>query len=280
MNHEYLEIVIKLEDESIGYPDDENMEPFKNHESELFENSCRDVKGNDVTSPEETNPKNYELSIKLEDDSKPPSDKNRSAKSIEYLGNRNSENINAGTNYFDQFSVNEEINSKIGEEITIKFEDGLDSFHNHENANLEECFEAIKTDNSNNDDLTSVDGFDYDQSIKPFKCNECGERFYQESTLTRHKRIHKECKYRCKQCDKCYNSKNNLMQHQKHFHEGLRPFRCDECHKAFCRKNHLTIHKRTVHEGIKAFKCRECCESFASKRNLERHQVTVHQGIK
>uniref|UniRef100_A0A7M5WXE9 Uncharacterized protein n=1 Tax=Clytia hemisphaerica TaxID=252671 RepID=A0A7M5WXE9_9CNID len=134
-NLEHLEIVIKLEDESIGYPDDENMEPFKNYESELFENSCRNVKGNDVTSPQKTNPKNCEIINKLEAESKPQDHKNESVKLMDISENKNSEYINDGMNCFDQFSPIEEINLQNGEEITIKFEDELESFHNHENEN-------------------------------------------------------------------------------------------------------------------------------------------------
>ncbi|XP_066926400.1 zinc finger protein 22-like isoform X1 [Clytia hemisphaerica] len=274
-NHEHLEILIKLEDESVGYSDDENMEPIKNHENELSKNSCRNVKGNDVTSSEETNPQNYEISIKLEDESKPQD--NQSAKSMQFLENRNSVNINDGTNCFDQLSPNAGMSSQIGEEITIKFEDELERFQNHENENIQECFEANKTENSNNDHLTGADGFDYDQSIKPFKCNECGERFYQESTLTRHKGIHKGYKYRCKQCDKGYNAKNALIQHHKDLHKDLKSFKCDKCHKAFSSETYLTIHQRSVHEGVKPFECQVCGKCFALKRQLTSHHRFVHE---
>eukprot|EP00111_Clytia_hemisphaerica_P019588 TCONS_00057801-protein len=92
--HEHLEIVIKLGNESIGYPDDEILEPFKNRENELFKISCRNVKGNDVTSSEETNPKNCEIINKLEAESKPQDDENESLKLMNILENKNSENIN------------------------------------------------------------------------------------------------------------------------------------------------------------------------------------------
>eukprot|EP00111_Clytia_hemisphaerica_P015255 TCONS_00044990-protein len=290
-NHEHLEIIIKLEDESIGYPDDEIFEPLKNHESELFKSSSRNVNVNDVTSPKETNPQYYEITIKLEDESKPKDGKDQSAQLMDILENQNSVNINDGTNCFEQFSPIEEINSQIGEEITIKFEDELQNFQSNENESLHEIIKAFECQECGESFATKrnlvMHQVTVHEGINPFECQECGKSFGKKSNLTLHQlTVHQGIKaFTCEESGKSFGQKANLTSHQRTVHGGVKPFQCQECGKTFGQKANLTSHQKTVHQGIKAFKCQECSKCFAEKSfrrktTLTSHQKTVHESVK
>lgn len=49
----------------------------------------------------------------------------------------------------------------------------------------------------------------------PFKCDECDQSFRRFTNLTRHKKtVHRGVRsHACKQCDKCYSSKQGLKKH-------------------------------------------------------------------
>lgn len=66
---------------------------------------------------------------------------------------------------------------------------------------------------------------------KPFKCNQCGARFFQNSQLTSHMRIHTgERPYSCNICSSSFSSSTTLTLHMR-THTGEKPYICKLCHK-------------------------------------------------
>ena len=64
--------------------------------------------------------------------------------------------------------------------------------------------------------------------------------------------------------------KDNLDQHRKEVHEGVK-YPCGQCSYEATSKGGVALHKRAVHEGVK-YSCGECGHQFTSKGNLARHK--------
>ncbi|KAF8364418.1 hypothetical protein PRIPAC_91341 [Pristionchus pacificus] len=91
---------------------------------------------------------------------------------------------------------------------------------------------------------------------KPYKCNICEKRFFDSTSLARHKKSHGPEK-------------------------DLRPFECDTCGKSYKEKSHLAIHQIT--HGILLskktyYKCEVCEMNFPTQYALNGHKPK-HLGI-
>ncbi|XP_077292893.1 uncharacterized protein LOC143915948 [Arctopsyche grandis] len=84
--------------------------------------------------------------------------------------------------------------------------------------------------------------------------------------------------HKCFECDKYFTKSCYLTQHNKSFHNGVKPYKCRRCGKRF--KSNAAYEKHYVkHAGDKPFKCNLCPKQFNYKTDLRRH-MCLHSGDK
>uniref|UniRef100_A0AAX7VMS5 MDS1 and EVI1 complex locus n=1 Tax=Astatotilapia calliptera TaxID=8154 RepID=A0AAX7VMS5_ASTCA len=106
--------------------------------------------------------------------------------------------------------------------------------------------------------------------------------------------IHEERQYRCEDCDQHFESRNQLLDHQKkpcesdlrftqepqdlrplHMSQGLHE--CKECDQVFPDVQSLEAHSLS-HSEEREYKCDQCPKAFNWKSNLIRHQMSHDSG--
>ncbi|XP_055597774.1 zinc finger protein 260-like [Uranotaenia lowii] len=108
---------------------------------------------------------------------------------------------------------------------------------------------------------------------KPFECQVCFKRFYDELTLQRHQqRNYKSLSHQCTICGLKMRGGELLANHERS-HRNEKPFECETCHKYFSTKGSLKAHMM-IHSGEKPFSCTICGWSFRRKRNLQVHALS------
>lgn len=153
------------------------------------------------------------------------------------------------------------------------------------------------------------------EQTKSFKCNHpgCDVSCSTKYNLKAHQQVHKpEDKSHCALCNISFNSKLQMLKHQRLKHEKEAVFSCshENCDKKFhtiaARTTHLKTHQRTKiicwfdgcgkkfhkpaslrehvlskHTKIRPYKCDypDCCWEFTTNSKLKRHMVT-HTGMK
>ncbi|CAG9789625.1 unnamed protein product [Diatraea saccharalis] len=141
-----------------------------------------------------------------------------------------------------------------------------------------------------------------------FHCYKCDEILFSQTLRYRHMiEVHGELarKFPCDNCDKVYDTKKSLREHNrknhlkvlKHecnvcerkfylpsalkdhmaSHTGERNFRCEYCGKSYPRLRALRVHMQS-HETEKRYKCTLCSASYTQSNNLKNHMKTKHQG--
>ncbi|XP_034560630.1 gastrula zinc finger protein XlCGF57.1-like [Notolabrus celidotus] len=105
---------------------------------------------------------------------------------------------------------------------------------------------------------------------KPFGCSECGTRFTQKRSLTRHMATHTgEKPFSCSMCGRRFARKGNMTTHMI-IHTGETPFSCSKCGKKFNSRGSMNNH-RLVQCGEKAISSSECDVGSDGSSNMQTH---------
>ncbi|XP_053690670.1 zinc finger protein ZFP2-like [Sabethes cyaneus] len=143
-----------------------------------------------------------------------------------------------------------------------------------------------------------------DDPKKPFQCNMCFKRYFNKSSLNRHKRMATSAEgvrlpeqinpveHRCCGCRQDFESLDQLKKHSLVEHAASRvvsdetkPFECEICFKRYSNKTSLGKHfrdrfldrqTRTIRK-LSSNQCCGCRQKFNSKDQLLRHSKQVHE---
>jgi KRAB domain-containing zinc finger protein len=109
-------------------------------------------------------------------------------------------------------------------------------------------------------------------------CDKCDKSFTSSSTLYHHKRaIHGSVKpYRCNKCGEQFNFNHSLKLHVLK-HDGRRPYQCSVCGKSYLTASHLKYHTEAIHAVTKKFVCSVCGKSFPYETSFKLHKM-LHAG--
>nr|XP_034963390.1 zinc finger protein with KRAB and SCAN domains 8-like [Zootoca vivipara] len=109
-----------------------------------------------------------------------------------------------------------------------------------------------------------------------FRCSDCGKSFNRKQNLLRHHLTHTgEKPFKCAYCHKSFVQVSDLTRHER-THTGEKPFGCSFCEKRFNCNSNLLMHER-IHTGEKPFLCLSCGKTFVQISDLTRHERT-HTG--
>ena len=113
---------------------------------------------------------------------------------------------------------------------------------------------------------------------KPFKCNRCGRRFNEKSSLDMHLLRHDSYKYKCKICLQVFGKPNFLQRHEETAHGNRKRPTSASLMKSLAsveaknNKSSDTIELPTPNKSGR-FVCSQCNRSYSSAHSLKAHEV-------
>uniref|UniRef100_A0A8D8SZ40 Zinc finger protein 112 n=1 Tax=Cacopsylla melanoneura TaxID=428564 RepID=A0A8D8SZ40_9HEMI len=117
---------------------------------------------------------------------------------------------------------------------------------------------------------------------KPYVCETCGKSFAQNASLKyHHDTVHalvKKRLFQCSQCPKKFYRNSKLNAHLK-IHTEERAYFCDICNHSFKTDNEVKKHKRFVHTDERPHSCQYCSATFKKSDHLKRHSKTPHKEM-
>ena len=123
------------------------------------------------------------------------------------------------------------------------------------------------------------------EAEKRFSCDLCDYSCRQKSNLVTHRRRHaKNYTHRCDVCGSGFMQRSKYLEH-KTLHEGSGAnHKCKECDKVFNYKRNLVAHIRLCHPemcntGAPMLECAYCPQSFTTEVNHRRHLKFSHARL-
>ena len=125
---------------------------------------------------------------------------------------------------------------------------------------------------------------------KAYPCDKCLRSYEKKEALKQHVLRHLDPNFgkeivkkqllctelhRNAQCEKVFETQEELEEHVKWVHVKVQPFQCSICEKKFRVKADMTLHVGLVHEGKKRKTCTECGK-LIFESDLEQHLLNVH----
>lgn len=140
---------------------------------------------------------------------------------------------------------------------------------------------------------------------KPHFCSDCPAKFFSQSTLITHKKVHTGVlKLECPNCYLVISSKKNLKRHieRKHIKKSdevkkeeeivKKDYSCHLCSGQFIKYNNLKRHLQNIHNDntpipkrerngsmLKKFICHICSSRFVIDGSLKRHLKNLHNEV-
>ena len=115
------------------------------------------------------------------------------------------------------------------------------------------------------------------------KCKICLALFDTERGMKKHRDSHRKDvdstaqAHKCQECEKVYTWKNNLVSHQKNFHDNDEKV-CGICNKIFPDEKSIQIHMKKHKETPDGkFDCKYCGKQFAKGSALRMHETVSHK---
>lgn len=112
-------------------------------------------------------------------------------------------------------------------------------------------------------------------------CKICGKEFKTVSAMKYHvRKIHKELKYKCSECNKQFAQSYHRLKHLVDCHKLKKPeFKCTICGKELASSGGLSAHIRYSHLKTTQYSCEVCGKTFVYKWIWQRH-LDLHSGTK
>ena len=147
----------------------------------------------------------------------------------------------------------------------------------HENSKKHECNICHKT--FNQDTNLKWHKNKWHKDGQNFQCDQCKANFLTLIDLENHKLNFHEEKWPCKVCDKIFDKRILLWNHDKRVHKGIKRHQCSECAKKFYAIGDLKKHSN-VHISDSTYNCQFCKIKFKLEKSLVIHIHKVHINSK
>lgn len=118
-----------------------------------------------------------------------------------------------------------------------------------------------------------------DTKDKPYECEICQKRYFQNNSLLVHRRTHTgERPYQCYLCGIQFINLSKYNYHLRRTHSKDRPFKCEHCTKSFHFNYQLTEHLK-YHSDARMYECKTCGKTFKTTKILKQHSM-LHNSVK